>query len=98
MPKSVINLKFNTNKQKNSLYRFESKLNLSNVDFRNEEKLRANLTKEIEDIKRKYDEAIEKQEEKMKYELQQIDKLSVEKKLAHENEKQKVRLLFVRII
>jgi hypothetical protein len=74
------------------LYRFESKLNLSNVDFRNEEKLRANLTKEIEDIKRKYDEAIEKQEEKMKYELQQIDKLSVEKKLAHENEKQKVRL------
>jgi hypothetical protein len=26
----------------------------------------------------------------MKYDLQQIDKLSVEKKLAHENEKQKV--------
>ncbi len=49
------------------------------------------MTKEIEEIKRKYEQAIEKQEEKMKYDLQQIDKLSVEKKLAHENEKQKVR-------
>ncbi len=62
-----------------------------NIDFRNEEKFRVNLTKEIDDIKRKYEQAIEKQEEKMKYDLQQIDKLSVEKKLAHENEKQKVR-------
>jgi hypothetical protein len=28
----------------------------------------------------------------MKYDLQQIDKLSVEKKLLHENEKQKVNI------
>jgi len=28
----------------------------------------------------------------MKYDLQQIDKLSVEKKLLHENEKQKVHI------
>jgi len=34
----------------------------------------------------------EKQEEKFKYDLQQIDKVSVEKKLAHGNEKQKVCL------
>lgn len=50
-----------------------------------------NHTKDLEEIKRKYEQSVEKQEEKMKYELQQIDKLSVEKKLAHENEKQKVR-------
>lgn len=32
----------------------------------------------------------------MKYDYQQIDKLSVEKKLAHENEKQKVNNSFHR--
>lgn len=51
-----------------------------------------NFTKELEEVKHKYEQSIEKQEEKTKYDLQQIDKLSVEKKLAHENEKQKVCL------
>lgn len=49
-----------------------------------------NLNKEMDEMKRKYEQTMEKQDEKMKYEFQQIDKLSVEKKLAHENEKQKV--------
>jgi len=43
-------------------------------------------------MKRKHEQSIEKQEEKMKADLQQIDKLAVEKKLVHENEKQKVCL------
>jgi hypothetical protein len=43
-------------------------------------------------MKRKHEQSIEKQEEKMKADLQQIDKLAVEKKLLHENEKQKVCL------
>ncbi len=59
---------------------------------RNEEKLRTNFNKEIDELKRKYEQSVEKQEEKMKYDLQQIDKLSVEKKLLHENEKQKVNI------
>lgn len=67
------------------------------VYHRNEEKLRTNFNKEIDEIKRKYEQSVEKQEEKLKYELQQIDKLSVEKKLSHENEKQKVCLLTRRI-
>ena len=40
---------------------------------------------------------MEKQEEKMKQDLQLIDKLSVEKKLAQENEKQKVSERYHRI-
>ena len=50
-----------------------------------------NLNKEMDEMKRKYEQTMEKHEEKTKYDLQQIDKLSVEKKLAHENEKQKVK-------
>lgn len=60
------------------------------IIFRAEEKLRMNFNKEIDELKRKHEQMMEKQEEKMKSELQQIDKFSVEKKLAHENEKQKV--------
>jgi hypothetical protein len=71
--------------------KFSSKENLFNI-FRNEEKLRTNFNKEIEEMKRKHEQSIEKQEEKMKADLQQIDKLAVEKKLLHENEKQKVCL------
>ena len=42
-------------------------------------------------MKKRYEQAIEKHEETMKFDLQKIDKLSVETKLTHENEKQKVR-------
>lgn len=61
---------------------------------RNEEILRNNHQRELEELKRKYEQIVEKQEEKMKLDLQQIDKLSVEKKVQHENEKQKVFLHF----
>lgn len=49
-------------------------------------------------MKRKYEQAMEKHDEKMKYDYQQIDKLSVEKKLAHENEKQKVKFILHLVI
>jgi hypothetical protein len=94
MQKFVINLKSNMNKPKNSSYlHLNSHQNkISTNYFRNEEKLRTNFNRELEEIKHKYEQSVEKQEEKTKYDLQQIDKLSVERKLAHENEKQKVRL------
>ena len=62
------------------------------VCFRNEEKLRAHYQKEIDEIKRKYEQTLEKQGDKLKLDLDQIDKLAVERKLAHDNEKQKVCL------
>ena len=58
--------------------------------FRNEETLRQNFNKETEEIKRKYEQKIGKKEEKMKIDLQEINKLSVEIKHKHENEKQQV--------
>ncbi|CAF0849754.1 unnamed protein product [Rotaria sordida] len=66
------------------------KLEYEQIKEQNEEKIRTNFNKDIEEIKHKYDQATEKQEQKMKYDLQQIDKLSVDKKLVHENEKQKL--------
>lgn len=58
---------------------------------RSEEILRAAHSKDLEETKRKYEELVRKQEEKMKFELEQIEKISAEKKFSHENEKQKVR-------
>ncbi|CAF0859336.1 unnamed protein product [Rotaria sordida] len=66
------------------------KLEYEQIKEQNEEKIRTNFNKDIEEIKHKYDQATEKQEQKLKYDLQQIDKLSVDKKLVHENEKQKL--------
>ncbi|CAF1283970.1 unnamed protein product [Adineta steineri] len=56
----------------------------------NEELLRENFNKEIDEIKRKYEHNLERKDEKMKNELQDINKLSVEIKLKHENEKQQL--------
>ncbi len=54
--------------------------------------MRQNFNKEIEEIKRKYEQKIEKKDEKIKIDLQEINKLSVEIKHKHENEKQQVCL------
>ena len=61
-----------------------------------EEKWRTKFNHEIDEVRRKYEQSMEKQEEKMKQDLQLIDKVSVEKKLAQENEKQKVSERFQR--
>ena len=65
---------------------------------RAEETLRNNFQRELDEIKRKYEEILHKQEDKVKADLQQIDKLSVEKKVQHENEKQKVQCIFMTIV
>jgi len=56
--------------------------------FRNEEKLRQNFNKEIEEIKHKYEQTTQQ----IKNDLQQINKLSIDTKFTHENDKQQVCL------
>lgn len=91
-PKSARNSSWNTSKAKISRFRKNAFFVNSFVvlSTSTEETLRNSYKKDLEEVKRKYEQSTDKQEEKMKNELQQIDKLSVEKKLAHENEKQQV--------
>jgi F0F1-type ATP synthase membrane subunit b/b' len=67
--------------------------------FRNEEKLHQNFNKEIEQFKHKYEQIIEQLKhkheqsiEQMKNDLQKINKLSIQTKFTHDNDKQQVCL------
>ena len=70
------------------LYFSEKEFVYSN--FRNEQLLRENFNKELEESKRRYEQTISKKDEKTKNDLERINKLSMEVKVKHENEKQEV--------
>ncbi|CAF1345256.1 unnamed protein product [Adineta ricciae] len=56
----------------------------------NEQLLRDNFNKELEESKRRYEQTISKKDEKTKNDLERINKLSMELKVKHENEKQEI--------
>ncbi|CAF1345207.1 unnamed protein product [Adineta ricciae] len=56
----------------------------------NEQLLRENFNKELEESKRRYEQTISKKDEKNMNDLERINKLSMEVKVKHENEKQEI--------
>ncbi|CAF2187808.1 unnamed protein product [Rotaria magnacalcarata] len=66
------------------------KFEYEQANHRDQEKLREKFNKEIQDIKRKYEQIVEKNEETVNNDLKKLDQASVDTKRTHEIEKQQL--------